>query len=104
MTRSAQTTTPAALNVSAVKNASAVSGARATAWLALQSGCYTSCLCLLISLLSVSAPPAIRLSTSTQKGLEEKLGPRVNMSGREKDPGPVDLQSSHSVLPSLRDL
>lgn len=26
------------------------------------------------------------------------------MSGREKDPGPVDLQSSHSVLPSLRDL
>ncbi len=68
MTLSGQTTTPAALNVSAVKNASAVSGARATAWPALKKRLlHTSCSCLLISLLSVSEPPAIPLSTSAHE-------------------------------------
>ncbi len=67
MTHSGQITTPADLNVSAVKNASAVSGARATVWRRSKSGCYTSGSCLLISLLSVSEPPAIPLSPSVHE-------------------------------------
>lgn len=56
-------------DVSAVKN---VSGACATTEPALQSGCYTSCLCLLISLPSACEPPAIPPSTAMHRG-EKRL-------------------------------